>query len=233
MATVADVVNDVITQLSQVPGVATQIYAADRIRLFVQDAVTLEQDELWWPQLMYFQKVPLDGVNGFLTQDLKGPIGFVDEYQDVAAVYPDGSNRKISELPGSVNPFNLNNSGIGPLFVSADATAPHRPFRVWPGTAAGSVVVWARQNMPIPISDTDKIYMDRLLLTYDASWMYCVDDGTIPAQVNKFQMLAQKRRKQVIAATVQQGQMLDPRFPADPSLLDAGQNQTFIPVLLP
>jgi hypothetical protein len=228
MATVGDVVNAVITELSQVPGIATQIYASDRIRQFVQNAVILEQDEMWWPQLMYYQLVPLDGTNGFLTQDLKGPISFIDDYTDIAAVYPDGSNRKISELPPSVNPFNLNGVGIGPVFISADATTPHRPFRVWPSSTTGSVVVWARQSMATPIGDTDKLYMDQLLITYDAAWMYCVDDGTIPAQVNKFQMLAQKRRKQVKAATVQHPMQLDPRFPTDPSLIDEGFNNTFI-----
>jgi len=227
MTTVGDIVNDVITELSQVPGIATQLYASGRIRQHVQDAITLEQDEAWWPQTMYFQLVPLDGITGSLTQDLKGPIGFVDDYTDIMAVYPEGSNRKISELPGSVNPFNLTGSGIGPVFISPDATVIHRPFRVWPSTASGNVVVHARQSQTIPVSDSDLVRLDRLLITYDACWMYCVDDGTVPAQVNKFQMLAVKRRKQAITNTVQQSAMLDPRFPADPTLIDQGFNNTF------
>jgi hypothetical protein len=188
---------------------------------------------MWWPQLMWFQRVPLDGVNGFLTEDLKGPISFIDSFGDIAAVYPEGSNRKISELPPSVNPFNLNNSGIGPVFVSADATTLHRPFRVWPGTSTGNVVVWARQSAPTPVSDGDVLYMDRLLIAYDAAWMYCVDDGTVPAQVNKFQMLSVKRRKQVKATTAQAPLLLDPRFPADPSLFDEQSVNTFTVVPLP
>lgn len=227
MATVGDVIGDVITELSQVPGVATQLYASGRIRQFIQDAIALEQDEMWWPQLMYYQLVPLDGVNGFLTQDLKGPLSFVDDFTDIAAVYAEGSNRKISSLPSSINPFNLNGTGIGPVFISPDATTLHRPFRVWPGTSTGSVVVWARQSASTPVSDSDTIHLDRLLITYDAAWMYCVDDGTVPAQVNKFQMLAQKRRKQMIAATVQMPMQLDPRFPADATLIDEGLNNTF------
>lgn len=233
MATVGDVINAVIVEMSQVPGIATQVYAAPRIRQFVQNAIIMEQDEIWWPKLMMYQRVPLDGVSGRLTQDLKGPISFIDDYDDIAAVYPDGSNRKISALPPSVNPFNLTGSGIGPVFVSPDATARHRPLRVWPDTASGSVVVFARQSSPIPVSDDDTMYMDFLLIQYDACWMYAVDDATIPAQVNKFQTLAQKRRKQVIAATVQQPMQLDPRFPADPTLTDVGLNNTFTVVTLP
>jgi len=228
---IGDVVSDVITELSQVPGIATQIYASGRIRQHVQDAITLEQDEVWWPALMYYQQVPLDGINGLLTQDLKGPIGFVDSLDDIAAVYPEGSNRKISNLPPSVNPFNLTSTAFAPVFISADATAAHRPFKVWPNDSKGSVVVFARQPAPIPVNDADKLYMDRLLITYDACWMYCVDDGTVPAQVNKFQMLSVKRRKQVIAATVQHSMLLDPRFPADPNLFQDFDNAfTVVPL---
>ena len=46
---VGDVVNDVITELSQVPGIATQLYASGRIRQHVQDAIQLEVNEMWWP----------------------------------------------------------------------------------------------------------------------------------------------------------------------------------------
>lgn len=233
VVTISDVIGGVITELSQVPGIATQIYASDKIRMFIQNAITMEQDEIWWPKLMWYQKVSLDGVNGLLTEDLKGPISFIDDYDDINAVYPDGSNRKISALPPSINPFNLTSgSGIGPVFISPDATAVHRPLRVWPGSSTGSIVVFARQSSPFPSSDNDLVYMDPLLLQYDAAWMYAVDDGTIPSQVNKFQMLAAKRRKQVIAATVQHPMMLDPRFPADPTLFDNSAD-TFTVVTLP
>lgn len=219
MATVGDVVNAVITELSQVPGIATQLYASGRIRQHVQDAIQLEENEMWWPQLMYYQLVPLTGVNGILALDLKGPISFVDDYTDIAAVWPEGSNRKIAELPQSVNPFNLTSTAFTPTFISADATFPHRPFKVWPESSTGNVIVWARQSTSIPVADTTALHIDNLLLVYDACWMYCVDDGTVPAQVNKFQVLAVKRRKQIKAATLQAPLQLDPRFPADPTLV--------------
>jgi hypothetical protein len=62
---------------------------------------------------------------------------------------------------------------------------------------------------------TDTLYLDQLLLQYDACWMYAVDDGTIPAQVNKFQVLAQNRRRMIKAAFSQQPLELDPRFRHD------------------
>lgn len=220
LPTVGDVVSDVITELSQVPGIATQLYASGRIRQHVQDAIQLEINEMWWPFLMWYQKVPLDGVNGLLTQDLKGPISFIDDYADIQAVWPDGSNRKISELPQSVNPFNLTSTASTPVFLSADATIPHRPIRFWPQNTQGSVVILARQVPDIPVTDNSPFYLDRLLITYDACWMYCVDDGTVPQQVQKFQILAVKRRKQMLSGFSQHPVLLDPRFPADPALID-------------
>ena len=46
---VNDIVKAVINELSQVPGVATQIYAAGRIQQHVQDALLLELEDMWWP----------------------------------------------------------------------------------------------------------------------------------------------------------------------------------------
>jgi hypothetical protein len=213
-ALVSDIVNAVINLLSQVPGVATQIYASDRIRQHVQDATLLELEEMWWPDYMtYIGPVTIDGVTGAPSTDLIGPLSPITEYRDIASVFPAGSNKKLRELPQSINPLNLNSGRM--LFMAPDYTTPNRPFRVYPKNSTDSVVVWARQRPPIPLLLTSKVYIDALLIQYDACWMYAVDDGTIPAQVNKFQVLAQNRRKMVKAAFAQQPLELDPRFPAD------------------
>lgn len=211
---VKDIVGDVITLLSQVPGVATQLYASDRIRMHVQDAWLMEIQEMWWPDYMFYQSIPLDGTTGALTQDLKGSISYVDDYGDIASVYVGGRNRKLREFPQSLNPFSLNTGGQV-WYMQPDYTVPHRPFKVYPPDSSGSVIVWARQRNDIPFSDNDKLYLDQLLLKYDACWMYCVDDGTVPAQVNKFQLLASNRRRMMKANFAQQPLELDPRFPTD------------------
>jgi hypothetical protein len=71
------------------------------------------------------------------------------------------------------------------------------------------------QEPKLPITDPDKVYVDRLLLTYDAAWMYVTDDGTVPAQVAKFEMLAKKRRQQVQSNFNNQPLPLDARVIAD------------------
>src|SRR6185436_19648934 len=96
---VSDIVNAVITELSQVPGIATQIYSAGRIQQHVQNALKLEMEELWWPDYMtYIGPIPLDTGTGKLTQDLVGPLATITEYRDIAAVFPNSTSRKLREF---------------------------------------------------------------------------------------------------------------------------------------
>lgn len=210
---VKDIVSAVIVELSQVPGIATQVYSADRIKQHVQDAYQLEIYDMWWPRYMVWQTVPVDTDTGLLANDLQGPINFIDEYENIRAVFPEGSNRPIAEFPASMNPPR-DLSGTR-LFIAPDYTVAHRPFRLVP-PSGGNVVVHARQLEKLPVMNTTDLHIDNLLLQYDAAWMYCVDDGTVPAQVNKFQMLAAKRRKQIKALFTQHPLMLDPRYPDVP-----------------
>lgn len=220
---IGDIVADVITEISQVPGVATQVYSQDRIRQFVQNAWLLEIEEMWWPQYRWTQTVAIDG--GVLQDDLQGPISYIDDWADIQAVFPEGSNRKLRELPQSVNPTALV-SGMQSWYIAPDYTFAHRPFRVYPSDSTGNVTVVARQMHSLPFTTDTVVYLDRLLLMYDACWMYTVDDGTVPAQVNKFQMLAGNRRKKMIAGQAQQPLQLDPRYPADADMIGA-EDTTF------
>jgi hypothetical protein len=213
-ALVSDIVSAVITELSQVPGIATQIYSADRILQHVQDAFLLEFETFWWPDYCaYIGPIALDGTTGSLTADLAGPLGNVNEYRDVGAVWPSDSSRKLRELPQGINPFTLTGgNSTGGWYITPDSTT-NRPFKVFPITSTGSVVVFARQRPTLPLATTDTLRIDSLLLQYDAAWMYTVDDGTVPAQVNKFQTLAANRRKAVYASYAQHPLDLDPRMP--------------------
>lgn len=214
-----DIAKDVIVELSQVPGLATQLYATGRILQHIQDAYQFEIIDHWWPEYMEYFLVPVDGTSGRLAEDLVGPISSINKYEDVAIVWPEGDNRRLRQLPTNINPT-LYQGHRSFSYMSPDNIDNARPFRVWPTTSVGNVVVWARQHSDVPMDKTTNIWLDRLLMTYDAAWMYCVDDGTIPAQVQKFQMLAAKRRQQLLASNNVQPVELDPRFPAGTELTD-------------
>lgn len=214
-----EIAKDVIVELSQVPGLATQIYAAGRILQFVQDAYQFEIIDHWWPDYMHYFNVGVDGVTGMLTADLVGPISTINKYEDIAIVWPEWHGRRLRQLPTGINP-NMLSGQASMVYMSADSTVEARPMKVWPKESTGNVIIWARQHSDVPMNSATKIWLDRLLMTYDAAWMYCVDDGTVPAQVQKYQMLAAKRRQQLMAADNQQPLELDPRFPStlDPSM---------------
>ncbi|HEY4383136.1 MAG TPA: hypothetical protein VGN34_01490, partial [Ktedonobacteraceae bacterium] len=180
-AIVQDIVNAVITELSQVPGVATQIYSAGRIQQYVQNAFLLEFEDEWWADYMTYAEAGLDGITGHLTNDLVGPLGPITEWRDIYCVWPKGRNRKLRELPQSMNPTSISGGTVA-VYMAPDYTAAARPMMVYPITTTGSIVALARQRPELPLDLLDKVYIDALLLQYDAAWMYCVDDGTVPAQ---------------------------------------------------
>lgn len=208
---VQDIITAAITELSQVPGLSVQIYATPRLQQFVQSALLLEIEEMWWPPLMCYQLVAPDPATGLLTADLQGPISTINEYGDIAGVFRDGRHKKIPELPQSINPFALASSGHV-RFISPDSTLANRPIRVWPTGAAENIALFMRQRPSMPLTLASQVYLDATLLLYDACWMYAVDDGTIPAQVNKYQVLAANRRKKMISRYAQQPLALDSRY---------------------
>ena len=207
--TVQDVVKAAITELSQVPGLATQIYATPRLQQFVQNAFLLEQQEMWWPQLSFHHTIAIDPATGMLTADVVGPIGPANDYGDIRAVFPSDSNRALPELPLSMNPTMVTGSRF--RFIRSSTAQENRPVRVLPAGVSGSVTVVFMQTPTMPMALTDKVYLDQLLLLYDACWMYAVDDGTVPAQVNKYQVLASNRRKKMLAQFTQHPLALDSR----------------------
>lgn len=209
---VSEIITDVIIELSQVPGVSTQIYATTRISQHVQDAIIFMMDAMWWPDLMKFYPVTLDGVTGEITSDLLCGLRnhAISRYQDIEAVYRAGSNHPLAELPPRTNPYNL--SGSSAMYLTPNPATPLRPFTVWPLTAAENLVVHARAYPIIPISTTDTVYLDRLMITYMAANFFAEDDGTNPGQIAKFAGKFEKRLEQVKAAWGQHSIALDPRF---------------------
>lgn len=217
MTTVGEVVNDVIRELSQVPGQATQIYSTPRMTQHVQDAVLMELEEIWWPHLIFYQQTAVDPDTGIPVDDLGPSVGlpFVDDFTSIYAVWLEGAKKPLPSLPLGTNPFTLVGQS-NRLYIGPSAAVPHRPLKVWP-PAANNIVVGLYKQPTLPMTLDDDILLDRLLITYDACWMYAVDDGTIPAQVNKFQTMAVNRRKQMIAATNQHASLLDDRVGTIPN----------------
>jgi hypothetical protein len=211
---VSDICNDVITELSQVSGVNTQIYGTPRIQQLLQDAIILMMDENWWPShRQYFYNIAPDGATGRITSDLvvSGLVNHsISRFQDLEAVFPSTLNRPLRQLPPRFNPATL--TGSSSIYLVPDFTFPLRPFAVLPVTSADLLTVIARAYPAIPIGLTDTVYLDRLMLTYLTAYMYEEDDATNPGAIAKFKNLFEKRLSQVKASWSEHSIPLDPRF---------------------
>lgn len=225
-----NLVSRVITEVAQVPGVAVQQYSSERIRQHIQSAIFMELPEMWWPGYMIDQFVALDGVTGTIVEPLQNERGACADWEDVMDVWPEDREQPIPRLNPRSNPRRYTTGGnmrfIIPNYTQA-AADEFRPFRVLPQDSVGNVRVRARFRPITPMSMTDKIYMDHLLLVYDACWMYCVDDGTVPGQVAKFEMLAQKRREQCRIMINDMPILLDPGAQWESMLDDTVENSFF------
>lgn len=208
--TVTDIVNQVIVELSQTPGLSTQIYASPRIQQLVEDAILLVTEEYWWPSLMQWYQVTIDGVTGKPTSDLTNSSGSITRFEDIYAIYIGGSNRKLRTLGNDQNPYNL--TGTTTLYIEADVPSL-RPFKVWPQTATDAVVVRGRISNVLPISNQTIVLLDKLLIAYTATYMYAEDDATAPGAIAKFKDLAQKRLDQLMTAQQNAPIELDGRYP--------------------
>lgn len=209
----SDIISDVIIELSQVPGTSTQVYATPRIAQLLQDACIMMIDEYWWPDLrQYFYNVATDGITGRLSANLVCTLTNhkISRYQDIEAVFPSTNNKPLRALPPRFNPATL--SGTSATYMIPDATTALRPFAVFPITSTETLTVIARAYPIIPMSTTDTVYLDRLMLTYLAAYMYAEDDGTNPGSIAKFKGLFEKRLTQVKAQWNEQPLPLDPRF---------------------
>lgn len=212
---ISDIIEEVIIELAQVPGLNTQVYAAPRIRQFIQSASIMITDDHWWPQLRkYFYNVATDPLTGKLVADLTADLANheIISYQDIEAVFPTGSNKQLRAMPSNQNPALLVNNTTNAFYIMPDMTIEKRPFKVIPVSATDTLTVIARQRPIIPSGDDDYTYLDRLMLTYAAAYMYAEDDGTNPGAIAKLKGLFETRRDQVLANWQEHSVPLDGRW---------------------
>lgn len=217
MPTVGDIVTSTITELSQSPGTSTQIYATPRITQYVQDAFDFCFEATWWNAYTGWATGTLDGTTGRLTTDipltgLPSTIAFITRYIDIGDTFVGGSNQLIRELPKALNPDTITAStGATPIYKSPDMTNPESPIRFFPTNATGTVSMFVRQNPLHPFALTDLVYLDPLMLSLGAAYMYAADDGTNPGQINKYQSMFMKRLNDMISGEGDVALVLDPR----------------------
>jgi len=221
--TAQSIINKAIYEMSQVPGVSTQLYATPKLLQHLETSLQLEEEVMNWPALMKRFTVALDGTTGRITSDLTGTISNITDYSQIVKAWPANSNRQIMQLSSLRNP-NTMLSGGRPRYMAADYLSTNRPVIFYPANATGNVDLWCKQSHPASLGLQSNVYLDPVLMLFDICWQYCTDDATIPSQVAKYEMLIMNRRKQLIGMYAQQPIPLDDRYNID----DMIQDDTFI-----
>lgn len=186
-AKLSEITQDVVELLSQAAGVAVQRYAENRIQLIINNLFLMVIERQWWPDVMQWYDLPLDGVNGLPV----GDVSQISKFTDIRCVFYDGSDVPMPQLSGEVNPYKLTASQAYGYTSRAGGL-----FQVWGNQAPGRVQFHARQT-PDRYTADDIVKFDRLCLALGAAWWYLEDDATAPGSAQKFQNLFNQRLDQL------------------------------------
>ena len=213
---VEDVIESVQKELSQIAGVATNVYGTPRILQHIQDAYLELIEEFGDRTLQKYHDVTLDGTTGVIDADLAAQFPddhIIDRFEDIIAVWLDGSNRPLPILPAKMNVRLI--TGDTARYIEANPTT-QRPFVCYPITATGDLVVLTRDYPILPLTEASYIYIDAPLVIYRAAYLYAEDDATAVGAIGKFEKLSEQRKMQLKNANNNQGVLLDPRMGSVP-----------------
>lgn len=212
--TFRELIDQTARKLSMYPGTSgVQLYAEDRIALYIQDKFDMIFDEVWWDDYMRWFERELDGEIGITTEAIEG----VRRFDDIKAVFADARKHPLPLFPGHAPPQVF--EGNTPRFVTHTYNpdfVEERIFQIVPKTSVGNVYVNARVH-PGEFTVNDTVRMDPLVLTSGAAYAYAEDDGHNPGQIQKFQTEFETRLDQLKKMTSNQPISMDPRYEEYPT----------------
>lgn len=208
-----DLIQACIVRLQQVAGTAVQQYAEDHIAFLLNEAYEMMTKDKWWPNVMQWFSVALDGVYGMPTTSLRDM--FVQQTTDLRALYYQDNNDPMPILPSTINPYQLTGDrGLYFEMLPSPLDVNGKLFRVWPLTATGNVRVHARVTPPLLFSDPSVLVpFDPTCLINYACWIYITSDASNPGASDNFQKVFNARKDQLMQQLNQYPVMLDTRRP--------------------
>jgi hypothetical protein len=183
--------------MSLTNGVNMTPYSDDTIVSYLVAAHQHIIGEAEWSEMMVWRPRVLDGVTGLITELITD----TDDWKSVARIYHELYRTPLPVLSSYQNPiFNTalmqGYRGLPP--EEDNQTAGKYLVRFYPQNLTGNVL-FELHRKPDFTKDELVIPIDWWLHVYIASWMYAADDGTNPAQLDKYMKLGQKRLGQVMA----------------------------------
>lgn len=163
--------------LSQLPGAGTQVFAEDVLLEKMHLAFDTLHSKYWWKQYMTWLSGDLDGTLGVITNNLALLSKRLVSYDDIQAIYPDGSLKNpLPEVPDNIPPSSIT-GGVGKFIEFYDD--PAKLFRIVPYSATGIIHVRYRWK-PLGWDKDTNILLDDTLMIRATAYQYMADDGTNP-----------------------------------------------------
>lgn len=186
-----DLIQEVITALSQVPGTGVQTYAEDRIAQAIAVTYNSVSRIRQWPWLHKWQSRTIDGSTGKPTQRLTS----VARAQDIVKIHNSQSQTPLPMIGPSLNPYMLGGTvaqyveWLHPDDDSADADGNKYLFRVWPLASTDTVYIYARTTVADLFDDPQvEVPFDWITLMNGAAMDIVADDGNDPVSLDKFRL---------------------------------------------
>lgn len=196
--TVRDAITQVARNCSLVNGVNMTPYSDDTILGYLIAAHEHIIGESEWAEMIVWRTRTLDGVTGLVTQLITDTVN----WKSIVRIYHELYQTPMPVLTSYINPLFDSTlaqgyRGIPPEEDNATDAGKYL-VKFYPPNLTGTVLFQIHREVDFE-TDTTVIPIDWWLHVYLASWMYAVDDGTNPAQIDKYLKLADKRMKQVNA----------------------------------
>lgn len=205
----ADLIQQTIVRLRQVPGAGTQLYSEDVIGKLIVETYEYVRSLRYWDHLTKWLTRDLTGTDGLPTIPFAGAR---DGWNDIDRIVVGSSNTPLPLLSNNINPYRL--TGTYPRYVeplhqdddiSQFVAELQNIFRIWPLTAIATGTTALRVHIRVDPANlfTDPnvvVPFDHSILINGAAAKYSADDGTNPASVamlnNAYQTRLEQRTRQ-------------------------------------
>jgi hypothetical protein len=205
--TIREIVTDAQELLGDVPGAGVQTYSDDRMFRDCIRAFNMFHKKYPWDQFMSWSACVLDGTTGKITNPI---FQNLRDFEDIFAVFPEGSNFEIPVLDRRRNPMTL--TGSRSLFwcalPSIDPDYQYKRIQIVPpSSTSGIVVAW--RHYPRTFSTTGQISpwewddvmdLDEDLLTHAVAWITLSSDDINSNAAQDQQNLADDRFAEITMA---------------------------------
>lgn len=196
MITLEQLITRVEQRLLLAAGLNVQIHAEDTFVEMARHAYTVCADDLWLDDYLEIETWTLDGVNGYVVENIEDKLR---KFIDIQYVYYDNDTQPMPRMNAATNPTTIKRRSLRAI-PKTNANAAKR-FQVYPKDTTGPVTVVYRTRMDDTAWDTAdpemEIPMDSELMVLATTFDYLSSDGSNIDDANKVQAMYQRRLAQI------------------------------------